>query len=118
MLRTGYSSLSYLHRFAIKELKIDKSLVQGIGSDEMAESLAQSLIHIGEILKLTVTAEGVEMPAQRDFLGTHGCHLSQGSLFSRPLAPGDFARWVRAHRPCPSPCDPDAQAIQLGATAA
>ncbi|RQS62926.1 EAL domain-containing protein [Burkholderia sp. Bp8963] len=115
---TGYSSLSYLHRFAVKELKIDKSFVQGIGSDEMAESLAQSLIHIGKILKLTVTAEGVETHAQRDFLGMHGCHQYQGFLFSRPLAPRDFARWVRAHRPCASPGDPDARATQLGATLA
>jgi len=104
---TGYSSLSYLHRFAVKELKIDKSFVQGIGSDEMAESLTQSLIHIGKILKLTVTAEGVETHAQRDFLGTHGCHQYQGFLFSRPLAPRDFARWVRTHQPCPSRKDSD-----------
>ncbi|QBR03367.1 putative bifunctional diguanylate cyclase/phosphodiesterase [Paraburkholderia pallida] len=115
---TGYSSLSYLHRFAVKELKIDRSFVQGIGNDEMAESLAQSLIHIGKILKLTVTAEGVETPAQRDFLGRHGCHLYQGFLFSRPLAPRDFARWVRAHRLCPSSGDAHAQALQLGTTLA
>ncbi|WP_165904517.1 putative bifunctional diguanylate cyclase/phosphodiesterase [Paraburkholderia hospita] len=95
---TGYSSLSYLHRFTVKELKIDKSFVQRIGSDKMAESLAQTLIHIGEILKLTVTAEGVETQAQHDFLGAHGCHLYQGFLFSPALAPRDFARWVRTHR--------------------
>jgi diguanylate cyclase (GGDEF)-like protein len=95
---TGYSSLSYLHRFTVKELKIDKSFVQRIGSDKMAESLAQTLIHIGEILKLTVTAEGVETQAQHDFLGAHGCHLYQGFLFSPPLAPRDFARWVRTDR--------------------
>ncbi|MEX3937849.1 putative bifunctional diguanylate cyclase/phosphodiesterase [Paraburkholderia phymatum] len=40
---TGYSSLSYLHRFAVKELKIDQSFVQGIGRDKMAESLAQTI---------------------------------------------------------------------------
>lgn len=95
---TGYSSLSYLHRFAVKELKIDKSFVQSIGSDEKAESLAQTLIHIGRILKLTVTAEGVETCAQRDFLDTHGCHLYQGFLFSRPLTPRDFACWLRERR--------------------
>ncbi|PYE20516.1 diguanylate cyclase (GGDEF)-like protein [Paraburkholderia silvatlantica] len=93
---TGYSSLSYLHRFAVKELKIDKSFVQGIGRDAMAESLTQTLVRLGKILKLTVTAEGVETHAQRDFLRTHGCHLYQGFLFSPPLAPHDFARWVRA----------------------
>ncbi|MGF6651788.1 EAL domain-containing protein (putative c-di-GMP-specific phosphodiesterase class I) [Paraburkholderia youngii] len=105
---TGYSSLSYLHRFAVKELKIDKSFVQGIGRDQMAESLAQTLIHIGEILKLTVTAEGVETQAQRDFLGTYGCHLYQGFLFSRPLAPSDLACWMR-QQSCPSPGDADAK---------
>ncbi|MCP3728421.1 EAL domain-containing protein [Paraburkholderia sp. CNPSo 3272] len=115
---TGYSSLSYLHRFPVKELKIDKSFVQGIGRDAMAESLAQTLIHIGEILKLTVTAEGVETHAQRDFLGTHGCHLYQGFLFSRPLTPHEFARWVRALRPCSKSGDPHAQAIPPGAASA
>ncbi|WP_155836942.1 putative bifunctional diguanylate cyclase/phosphodiesterase [Paraburkholderia mimosarum] len=110
---TGYSSLSYLHRFPVKELKIDKSFVQGIGRDAMAESLAQTLIHIGKILKLTVTAEGVETHAQRDFLAAHGCHLYQGFLFSRALAPRDFARWVRAHRSCASAGDPEARAIPL-----
>jgi len=110
---TGYSSLSYLHRFPVKELKIDKSFVQGIGRDAKAESLAQTLIHIGKILKLTVTAEGVETHAQRDFLAAHGCHLYQGFLFSRALAPRDFARWVRAHRSCASAGDPEARAIPL-----
>jgi EAL domain-containing protein (putative c-di-GMP-specific phosphodiesterase class I) len=113
---TGYSSLSYLHRFAVKELKIDKSFVQGIGSDGMAESLAQSLIHIGGLLKLTVTAEGVETPAQRDFLVMHGCHQYQGFLFSQPLAPRDFTRWARAYQRCALPGDPDAQSILSGAT--
>ncbi|AUT75779.1 hypothetical protein C2L64_46555 [Paraburkholderia hospita] len=115
---TGYSSLSYLHRFAVKELKIDKNFVQRIGHDRMAESLAQTLIHLGEILKLTVTAEGVETHAQRAFLGTHGCHLYQGFLFSPPLAPCDFARWVRTHRPCSSPDDADTRAISSTATPA
>ncbi|MFL9864309.1 EAL domain-containing protein [Paraburkholderia fungorum] len=95
---TGYSSLSYLHRFPVRELKIDKSFVQGIGGDTMAESLTQTVLNIGSVLKLTVTAEGVETQAQRDFLGKHGCHLYQGYLFSPPLRPADFALWVEAHR--------------------
>jgi diguanylate cyclase (GGDEF)-like protein len=94
---TGYSSLSYLQRFAVKELKIDKSFVQGIGGDARAESLAQTLINIGDVLKLTVVAEGVETEAQREFLGKHGCHLYQGYLFSPPLPPADFPCWVEAH---------------------
>ena len=95
---TGYSSLSYLHRFPVKELKIDKSFVRGIGADAMAESLAQTVINIGNVLKLSVIAEGVETQAQRDFLHSHGCLMYQGYLYSPPLPPGDFARWVNTHR--------------------
>jgi diguanylate cyclase (GGDEF)-like protein len=95
---TGYSSLSYLHRFPVKELKIDRSFVRGIGVDAMAESLAQTVINIGNMLKLSVIAEGVETQAQRDFLHKHGCLMYQGYLYSPPLPPGDFARWVEAHR--------------------
>ena len=95
---TGYSSLSYLHRFPVTELKIDKSFVRGIGVDAMAESLAQTVINIGNVLKLSVIAEGVETQAQRDFLYRHGCHMYQGYLYSPPLPPGDFALWVETHR--------------------
>ena len=95
---TGYSSLSYLHRFPVQELKIDKSFVRGIGGNAMAESLAQTVINIGNTLKLTVIAEGVETQPQRDFLSKHGCNLYQGYLFSRPLAPEDFAAWCQQRR--------------------
>ncbi len=53
---TGYSSLSYLQRFPVKELKIDKSFVRGIGTDAMSESLAHALINIGNVLNLSVIA--------------------------------------------------------------
>ncbi|MFL9999369.1 EAL domain-containing protein, partial [Paraburkholderia sediminicola] len=89
---------SYLHRFPVKELKIDRSFVRGIGADAMAESLAQTVINIGNVLKLSVIAEGVETPGQRDFLHHHGCLMYQGYLYSPPLQPGDFARWAETHR--------------------
>ena len=95
---TGYSSLSYLHRFPVKELKIDKSFVGGIGADPMAESLTQTVINIGNVLRLRVIAEGVETQAQRDFLHDHGCLVYQGHLYSAPLPPGEFALWVEMHR--------------------
>jgi diguanylate cyclase (GGDEF)-like protein len=91
---TGYSSLNYLHQFPIKELKIDKSFIQGIGNNLMSESLAQTIINIGKILKLTVVAEGIETRAQRDFLNRHDCDMYQGNLFSPPLAPDAFVRWA------------------------
>jgi EAL domain-containing protein (putative c-di-GMP-specific phosphodiesterase class I) len=95
---TGYSSLSYLHRFPVKELKIDKSFVQGIGASAMAESLTQTVMNIAHALKLTIVAEGVETLAQRDFLSRHGCRIYQGYLYSPPLAPQDFAQWAKARK--------------------
>ncbi len=93
---TGYSSLSHLHCFPVQELKIDKSFVQDIGISSMAESLAQTVMNIGNALKLTIVAEGVETQAQRDFLSRHGCLIYQGYLYSPPLAPRDFAQWAKA----------------------
>ena len=93
---TGYSSLNYLQRFPIKELKIDKSFILGIGDNANAESLAQTIINIGKTLKLTVVAEGVETQAQSDFLSRHGCDLYQGHFISPPLPPSDFVRWMVA----------------------
>jgi diguanylate cyclase (GGDEF)-like protein len=94
---TGYSSLNYLHRFPIKELKIDKSFIQGIGDSANAESLAQTIINIGKTLKLIVVAEGIETQAQSDFLSRHGCDLYQGHLISPPLPPGDFVLWMGSY---------------------
>ena len=96
---TGYSSLSYLHRFPVKELKIDKSFVQGIGTSAMAESLTQTVMNIGNVLHLTVVAEGVETRTQRDFLHRHGCLVYQGYLYSPPLPPSEFADWAKARKP-------------------
>ena len=93
---TGYSSLSYLQRFPVRELKIDKSFVMSIGTSAMAESLTQTVMNIGQALKLSIVAEGVETVAQRDFLSRHGCRIYQGYLYSPPLAPQDFAQWAKA----------------------
>nr|WP_255682958.1 EAL domain-containing protein [Dyella sp. 2HG41-7] len=91
---TGYSSLNYLHRFPIKELKIDKRFIQGIGDNANSESLAQTIINIGKTLKLIVVAEGIETQAQKDFLRLQGCDLYQGHFISPPLSPVDFERWI------------------------
>lgn len=111
---TGYSSLSYLHRLPFKELKIDKSFVRGIGGNSMAESLAKSVINLGNVLDMTVTAEGVETTEQRDFLNRHGCHLYQGYLFSPPMPPADFAAWIEAHpqRTLPNEPPPSVDAME------
>lgn len=89
---TGYSSLAYLKRFPINKLKIDRSFVRDIPMDRNDMEIAATIIAMARNLHLEVLAEGVETPAQRDFLRTQGCDSYQGYLYSPPM-PGDaFAK--------------------------
>ncbi|MCX8085781.1 MAG: EAL domain-containing protein [Rhodocyclaceae bacterium] len=87
---TGYSSLSYLRRFPLDIIKIDRSLVTGIEHEEEVAMIARAVISLGQSLRKTVVAEGVENAAQFDFLRYQGCHEFQGWLFSRPLPEQEF----------------------------
>jgi len=82
---TGYSSLSYLRRFPLDIIKIDRSLVTGIEHEEEVAMIARAVISLGQSLRKTVVAEGVENQAQFDFLRYQGCNEFQGYLLARPL---------------------------------
>jgi len=88
---TGYSSLSYLRRLPVDIIKIDRSLVTGIERDEEVAMIARAVISLGQSLRKTVVAEGVEDPAQFDFLRYQGCDEFQGYLLARPMPADDFA---------------------------
>ncbi len=92
---TGYSSLSYLRRLPVNELKLDRSFVADLESDETARALSAAILGIGKSLHLTVVAEGVETAEQNMLLREQGYPVAQGYLFSRPLAPQDFEGWLR-----------------------
>jgi len=70
---TGYSSLSYLQRFAVDKIKIDRSFVANIGEGSDSTAIVSAVVMLGRSMGLTINAEGVETPAQRDFLGAAGC---------------------------------------------
>lgn len=91
---TGYSSLAYLRRLPIDVLKIDGSFVRNIDTEEGDAEIARTIVALGQTLKLTVVAEGVESGAQADLLQAIGCHIAQGYHFSRPLPPAELEEWL------------------------
>lgn len=90
---TGYSCLSYLKHFPIDTLKLDGSFVRDLASPEDAQ-IALGVIALAHSLKLKVIAEGVETISQLNFLREHACDRLQGYLFSRPMPPANFDRFM------------------------
>ncbi|WLT39007.1 EAL domain-containing protein [Synechocystis sp. B12] len=82
---TGYSSLQYLNEYKIDRVKIDKSFVDGLGTNQNSESICSAILQLSHALGMTVVAEGIETQAQLEILQSLGCDYGQGYLFSRPL---------------------------------
>ncbi|QCI63299.1 EAL domain-containing protein [Phreatobacter stygius] len=90
----GYSSLSSITRLPIEELKIDRSFMRDLETDQNARAVASAVIRIGHSLGLNVVAEGVETEAQRRFLQALRCHVLQGFLFAPAQRAGDLESWL------------------------
>lgn len=90
---TGYSSLAYLKKLPIDELKIDKSFVLQLDTQEDDQNIVQTILALAERFKLSVVAEGVEGPQSLSMLKRWGCHWAQGYLVSRPLPLTQFIDW-------------------------
>jgi diguanylate cyclase (GGDEF)-like protein/PAS domain S-box-containing protein len=83
---TGYSSLTHLDRFPVDVLKIDKSFVDQLATEEgKRTSLVGAIVSLGMMLGIQITAEGIEGPEQLASLRAMGCELGQGFHFARPM---------------------------------
>ncbi len=82
---TGYSSLSYLRQFPLAEIKIDRSFVSQMFSDERSMKILETLCDLANTLKLRLVAEGIEDAQQAEVLRSLGCRYGQGYHFARPL---------------------------------
>lgn len=82
---TGYSSLSYLHRFPFDCLKIDRSFIGQMDSNNKSSEIVRTILMLAQNLKLEAVAEGIETEEQLKQLQLLGCKLGQGFLFSKPI---------------------------------
>ncbi len=87
---TGYSSLSYLRSFPLQVLKIDRSFVHDLESDQNNKVLVDTIIAMAQSLGLEIVAEGVENEEQLDYLRQRGVNIIQGYLFSPPVPADKF----------------------------
>jgi EAL domain-containing protein (putative c-di-GMP-specific phosphodiesterase class I) len=84
----AYSSLNYLKRFPVDMLKVDRSFVEGLGSDKESTTIVSAVVGLAHTLGMTALAEGVETAEQLAHVRGLGCDAAQGYLFARP-EPGD-----------------------------
>lgn len=91
----GFSNLSQLAKLPFNALKIDRSLVAGIGDNPKSENIVKAIIGMAHALGHRTVAEGIEKPEQLRFLQKAGCNQVQGFLFGRPMPDSELADWQR-----------------------
>ncbi len=100
---TGYSSLSYLKKLPIQTLKIDRSFVCDMLTDEADDVIVRSTIGLAHSFGLAVVAEGVENDETLDVLRSLNCEQAQGFHICRPIPVDEFNQWIQSHQVDPKP---------------
>jgi diguanylate cyclase (GGDEF)-like protein len=96
---TGFSSLSSIKQLPFSQVKIDKSFITDLEHDQSDVILTQTIIAMGQALRLEVLAEGVETQNQQQKLANMGCFHYQGYYFSHPLPRAEFNDYLK--KACP-----------------
>jgi len=109
---TGYSSLSYLARFPFSKIKIDRQFIRNMTRDPAMRAIVKTIIALGKLLDVTITAEGVETPEQAEMLRKFGCRQVQGFLYGRPEA---AQRHAQADGPAKPKDTPDGKVTPIRA---
>jgi diguanylate cyclase (GGDEF)-like protein len=95
---TGFSALNYLKRFPIDTIKIDRSFVNGIGSNPEDTAIVHAIIAFAKALNLGITAEGIETADQLAMLRELNCDRGQGYYFSKPLPSEEIDRLLASSK--------------------
>jgi len=87
---TGYSSMRYLQKLPFTRMKIDKSFIDRLPTDQDSVAITRAILGLARSFGLAVTAEGIETAEQLQFLQQEGCDEIQGYYFAKPLAMPEF----------------------------
>ncbi|HEX4046179.1 MAG TPA: EAL domain-containing protein, partial [Gammaproteobacteria bacterium] len=104
---TGYWSLNNLKRLAIDKIKIDKTFIKQVNTDEISAAITRAIIAMANKLAIVSIAEGVETKEQYEFLIREGCMEIQGYYLTQPLSNNEMTHFLQ--HPIP-----DAEAISKG----
>ena len=99
---TGYSSLSHLNQLPFQVLKIDKSFMDDLTSNNKRQALVRTVLALARDMKLKVVAEGIERAEQHRWLADLACDFGQGYFFSKPMSERDAHRWLAKSRLAPA----------------
>ena len=93
----GNSSLLYLKRWAVDEVKIDRTFVDGLVSSSDDRVIVKAIVALGDALGLQIVGEGVENQMQADILAASGCKNVQGYFYSPPIEAKEMQSWLTKH---------------------
>ncbi|HTZ85752.1 MAG TPA: bifunctional diguanylate cyclase/phosphodiesterase, partial [Solirubrobacteraceae bacterium] len=99
---SGNASIGYLSTLPADELKIDRSFIAEVCTDERASAIVRSVIDLARNLELRVVAEGIETEGVLERLRELGCDVAQGFFIARPLPPAQLADWLSAQAARPA----------------
>ena len=92
---TGYSSLRQMHRLPFSEVKIDRTFIVDMDSDQEARTIAGAMIGLSHKLGMKVVAEGIEDKAVMKMLRDEGCDIGQGFYLGKPMLFDDMVTWLQ-----------------------
>ena len=91
---TGYSSLARLKHLPVDILKIDRSFIHDVDSDEDSGRMVEAMIQLAHGLGMVPLAEGIETEGEPAFLRAAGCTRGQGFLFARPMPAAEVPKFL------------------------
>ena len=90
--------MSYLKSLPVTTLKVDKSFVLKLDSQQGDQKIVRTVIDLAHSFGLNVVAEGIESQATLQLLQNWGCELAQGYYMCKPLPFADFIQWHNKHQ--------------------